>query len=107
MRVLLDECVDRRFAQALKGHEVKTVPDMGWSGVKNGQLLRLAEQEFDVLITVDRSLPSQQDLSRFELAVLVLHAPSNRLPDLRALAPRVLTALDSAPKRVATVVGGA
>jgi Domain of unknown function (DUF5615) len=67
VKVLLDECVDRRFAHDLVGHEVNTVPRRGWAGIKNGDLLALAEKEFDTFITVDRKLASQQDLRDFEL----------------------------------------
>ncbi len=56
MKVLLVECLDRRLAKDLIGFEVKTVPQMGWAGVKNGNLMSLAEEEFDVFITVDRNL---------------------------------------------------
>lgn len=56
MNLLLDECVDRRFAKELGAHFVKTVPQMGWATIKNGELLALAEKEFDVFITVDRNL---------------------------------------------------
>jgi hypothetical protein len=56
VKVLLDECVDRRFALDLVGHEVTTVQKRGWSGIKNGDLLSLAEKEFDAFITVDRKL---------------------------------------------------
>jgi predicted nuclease of predicted toxin-antitoxin system len=56
MRILLDECIDRRLARDLVGYEVKTVPQMGWAGVKNGQLLSLAVREFDVFVTVDQDL---------------------------------------------------
>lgn len=59
MKLLLDECIDRRLAKDLEGHEVKTVPQMGWAGIKNGALLTLAENEFDVFITVDRNLSFQ------------------------------------------------
>lgn len=47
MKLLLDECIDRKFAREFPGYEMKTVPQMGWAGVKNGQLLTLAELEFD------------------------------------------------------------
>ena len=57
MKILLDECVDRRFAKELPGHLVKTVPQVGWATKKNGELLALAENEFDVFITVDRISP--------------------------------------------------
>lgn len=93
MKLLLDECIDRRFAKELTWHEVKTVPQMGWSAKKNGELLALAETEFDVFITVDRNLSFQQNLPKFNIAVLILHAPSNRLADLKPLAPKILSAL--------------
>lgn len=98
MRLLLDECVDRRLARDLAGHEVKTVPQAGWAGKKNGALLAPAETAFDVFITVDRNLSFQQNLSEFNIAVLVLHAPSNRLEDLRPLAPKILSALPALAK---------
>ncbi|MEN3330754.1 MAG: hypothetical protein V7641_119 [Blastocatellia bacterium] len=59
MKLLLDECVDRRFAKELPGHFVKTVPQMGWATIKNGELLGLAEKEFDVFLTVDRNLSNR------------------------------------------------
>jgi hypothetical protein len=95
---------ERRFAKEFVGYEVKTVPQMGWAGVKNGQLLALAEAEFDVFITVDRNLSFQQNLSQFNIAVIVLQAPSNRLADLKPLAPKVLAILATAAKGQATVV---
>jgi len=85
MKVLLDECIDRRFARELPGHTVRTVPQMGWATIKNGRLLRLAEKEFDVFVTVDRNLSFQQNLPEFRIAVVVLRARSNRLEDLRRL----------------------
>jgi hypothetical protein len=62
-------------------------------GIKNGQLLALAEAEFDVFITVDRNLSFQQNLPQFDLAVIVLQAPSNRLADLKPLATQILDIL--------------
>jgi hypothetical protein len=93
VRLLLDECVDRRLAHYISGHDVSTVPERGWAAVKNGELLARAASEFDALITVDRQLPLQHDLSRFSLAVVVMRARSNRLSDLRALVPQLLIAL--------------
>jgi predicted nuclease of predicted toxin-antitoxin system len=105
VKLLLDECIDRRLAKDLSGHDVKTVPQMGWAGIKNGALLALAEQEFDVFITVDRNLSFQQNLPKFNIAVLVLHAASNRLADLRPLAPKVLSILPTIAKGEAEHVG--
>ena len=67
MKVLLDECVDRRFARDLVGHDVTTVQKRGLNGIKNGDLLALAEKEFDAFITVDRKLSVQQDLTKFRI----------------------------------------
>ncbi|HKQ04742.1 MAG TPA: DUF5615 family PIN-like protein [Blastocatellia bacterium] len=105
MRILLDECVDRRFAKELPGHFVKTVPQMGWATIKNGELLALAEKEFDVFLTVDRNLSFQQNLPKFNIAVLVLQSHSNRLVDLKPLAPKLLSILPSLTKGKAEVVG--
>ena len=98
MKLLLDECIDRRLAKDLEGHDVKTVPQMGWAGIKNGALLTLAGDEFDVFITVDRNLSFQQNLPDFNIAVLVLHATSNRLADLKPLAPKILATLPTLTK---------
>jgi len=105
MRLLLDECIDRKLAREFTGYQVKTVPQMGWAGIKNGQLLALAEAEFDVFITVDRNLSFQQNLPQFDVAVIVLQAASNRLADLKPLAPRILAALATASRGQATVIG--
>ena len=105
MKLLLDECIDRRLAKDLVGYDVKTVPQMGWAGVKNGALLTLAEKEFDVFITVDRNLSFQQNLPKFDIAVLVLHATSNRLADLKPLAPKILSTLPTLATGVAEHIG--
>ena len=105
MKLLLDECIDQRLAKDMEEHDVRTVPQMGWAGIKNGALLNLAEQEFDVFITVDRNLSFQQNLHKFNIAVLVLHASSNRLGDLKPLAPKILAILPTLTKGVAEHVG--
>ena len=94
MRVLLDECVDWRLLRDLTGHDVKTARQMGWSEVKNGKLLRLTAEHFDVFVTVDRNLSFQNKVIDLPLAVIVLVAPTNRLVDLRALLPRLLPAIE-------------
>ena len=62
MRILLDECVDRRLATDIVGHDVGTVPGAGWAGLQNGELLSRAQADFDVFVTVDRKLSFQKDL---------------------------------------------
>lgn len=106
MRLLLDECVDRRLANHLPGFEVRTVPEMGWATIRNGDLFRLAQAEFDAFITVDRNLSFQQNLPRFVIAVVILRARSNRLADLVPLAPVLIGLLESAPKGEVTWAGG-
>ena len=98
MRVLLDECVDWRLLRDLTGHDVKTARQMGWSEVKNGKLLLLTAEHFDVFVTVDRNLSFQNKVIDLPLAVMVLVAPTNRLMDLRALLPRLLPAIELTAK---------
>jgi predicted nuclease of predicted toxin-antitoxin system len=81
MRVLIDECAPSALRHALtrRGHNCRTVQEEGWSGKKNGELLDLAEDDFDVLITVDTNLRYQQNLTGRKIAILLLLARSNRL----------------------------
>jgi predicted nuclease of predicted toxin-antitoxin system len=84
VKVLLDECVDQRLAREITGHEVVTVPDAGWASAKNGELLALAQKNFDAFVTVDRNIAFQQRLLQFSIVVVILRARTNRLSDLRA-----------------------
>ncbi|HTQ39567.1 MAG TPA: DUF5615 family PIN-like protein [Pirellulales bacterium] len=94
MRVLLDECVPRRLAVHLVGHEVHTVPEMGWTGKKNGELLELmSNQGMEIFLTTDQNLRYQQNLQTAGVAIVVLAAVSNRLADLIPLVPATLNAL--------------
>ena len=90
MRLLLDECLPRRLKRDLVGHDVRTVPEMGWASRQNGDLLGLAQHEFDVFLTVDRNLSFQQDVNKFSIAVVVLIAKGNRHADLQPLVADVL-----------------
>jgi predicted nuclease of predicted toxin-antitoxin system len=105
VRVLVDECVDWRLCRDIVEHEVKTARQMGWSAIKNGELLALAQREFDVFVTVDRNLSFQQNLPNFSIAVIVLRARSNRLTDLQKLIPELLTVLPVAKQGIVTYVG--
>lgn len=104
MKILLDECLDRRLSKEIIGYEVKTVPQMNWAGVKNGELMRLAEVEFDVFITVDRNLSFQQNLPKYDIAVLVLRAKSNRLADLQPFAKQIIENLPNLEKGKAKIL---
>ncbi len=104
MKILIDECIDRRLARDLIDYEVKTVPQMGWAGIKNGKLLAKASSEFDVFLTVDQNLPFQQNLSQFDIAVVVIQSKSNRLVDLKGFIPKILIMLPNLIKGEATVI---
>ncbi len=105
MKILLDECIDRKLAKEFVGHDVKTVPQMGWASIKDSQLLSLAEMEFDAFVTVDQNIPFEQNLGKFSLAVIILRSFSNRLTDLKPLVPELIAVLNEAVQGQATVVG--
>jgi hypothetical protein len=94
MRVLLDECVTRYLKRDLPGHEVFTVEEAGFKGLKNGLLLKAAAASYDVLITVDQNLQHQQNPETLPIMVIVLSARRSTYPMLRPLMPRALEALE-------------
>jgi predicted nuclease of predicted toxin-antitoxin system len=94
MKVLIDENLPRKLAAYLLGHECRTVTECGWAGKKNGELLSLAEPLFDVLLTLDKSVPYQQNLSSRRIAVLIVRASSNRIQDLLPSVPECLATLE-------------
>jgi hypothetical protein len=77
----------------------------GWSGIKNGELLELAEKGFDVFVTVDRKLATQQDLKKFRIPVILICARTNRLEDIRPLAAELLERISGAVAGELTIVG--
>jgi predicted nuclease of predicted toxin-antitoxin system len=105
VRVLLDECVDWRLSRDIVGHDVKTAHQMGWTTIKNGELLSLAAEHFDVFVTVDRNLAFQQNVAALPIAVIVLRAKSNRLADLKSLVPSLLAAIDTIKRGAVELIG--
>ena len=81
MRVLLDECVPRKFKEHFPGHECVTVPELGLAGKKNGELLSLAE-EAGFQVTLDRGIEYEQNLRGRRIAIVLMRAKSSRLVDL-------------------------
>jgi hypothetical protein len=79
VRILLDESLPRGLKGLLEGLDIVTVPERGWRGIRNGELLKLASQEFEVFVTADQNLESQQNLLALPIAIVVLVALSNRL----------------------------
>lgn len=104
MNVLLDECLPRKLARALTGHQARTVPEMGWASFKNGRLLALAQEQFDILLTNDGELEHQQALSRFNIAIVALRLRSNKLRDILPFVPKILAALTIAQRGRVTYV---
>jgi hypothetical protein len=83
MKILLDECIPRKFKHSFSEHACQTVPEAGLAGRKNGELLSLAEQRgFDVFLTMDKGIEYEQSLAGRSIAVLILRAKSNQLTDL-------------------------
>ena len=95
MRILIDECLDWRLCRALTEHYCVSVNQMNWGGLTNGMLLQKAQAEFDVFITGDTNLTFQQNLTRFNIAVIVLEARSTRFVDTAKLMPQVTTIVTS------------
>lgn len=99
MRILLDESAPRELKDLLTEHEVETVPERGWSAKRNGELLTLAVEEgFDVFVTPDQSLPHQQKLASFDVAVVVLAAGLNRMATYQPIADRLRESLLTAKR---------
>ncbi len=96
MRVLLDECVPKKFKNSLSGHDCSTVPEEGLAGRKNGELLALAESAgFQVFVTLDRGIEYQQNLHPRTIAVVIIRTKSSRLAELLAHVPDLLQLLES------------
>ena len=97
MKLLIDECIPRKlkFMLAADEHECQTVRDAGFGSKANGELLALAEDSFDVLITIDKNIRYQQNMTGRKIAILILRAPSNDISDISPLVPKALAALQS------------
>lgn len=95
-KLLLDECLPRKFKSHLSGYACLTVPEAGWAGKENGELLSLAENAgFQVFVSLDQGIEFQQNLTGRNIAVILLRAKSNRLADLIPLAGKILMSLSS------------
>jgi len=99
MCILLDESLPIELKTEISGHGVRSVRDMGWSGLKNGELLRRAGGSFNVFLTADQNLEYQQNLKTLPTCRCYARSASNRIEQLRPLLPRLLAALLSLPHR--------
>jgi Domain of unknown function (DUF5615) len=106
MKVLLDECIPRKLKREIANHEVVTVTEHRWSGIVNGELLKLAETEFDIFLTVDQNLSFQQNLKNFNIGIILMVARNNRLKTLLPLMPAVRAAIqDTKPGEIIRITG--
>ena len=91
MKIIIDECVPSIVKRGLPLLSIVSVQDRGWAGIKNGQLLRLIDIEFDVFITSDKNLRYQQNLANFGVAIILL--PSNQVPVIENLLSEIENAI--------------
>jgi hypothetical protein len=96
MRVLLDEQLPIDLASQLCGHAVETVAGRRWAGIKNGELLSRMRGDYDVLITMDRGIEFQQQVSTLPFGIVIVRARSNRIRHLTPLVPAILAAIAAA-----------
>ncbi len=95
MKLLLDECAPRRLKRDFFGHDVLTIDEAGFKGLKNGKLIDAAKEIFEVLVTVDKNIRHQQNKDRLPIAIIILSARSNRYESLSPLIPKALKILEN------------
>lgn len=93
MKILIDECLPKKLKREFAEHDVSTVQEMGWSSKKNGELLKLMQDDFDVFVTIDSNMQYQQQLEDLPIGFLVLVAFNNKLETLQPLMPHAREAL--------------
>lgn len=104
MKILIDECLPRKLKRELASHDVQTVPEAGWAGKKNGELLELMSGIYEVFITVDSNMQYQHVLEQAHVGFILLSAPNNKLETLVPLMSQVETALETIqPGQVVTI----
>lgn len=92
MKIIIDECVPNIVIRGLPERNIVSVQQMGWAGIKSGELLKLVSEKFDVFISSDKNLRFQQNLASIDLTVVIL--PSNQVPAVKFILPELDKALD-------------
>jgi predicted nuclease of predicted toxin-antitoxin system len=88
MKILLDECVTKKLKSHLSEFEVFTVTEMGWSGLKNGKLMTVCvENNFEILLTIDKNLAFQQNLGKYKLTIVVLNTFTSKIEEILTFIP--------------------
>ena len=102
MKILLDECVTKHLKPKLLPHKVSTVREMNWSGIKNGKLMSLCvENNFDILLTIDKNLQHQQNLTKYQIAIVIFDSTSADISMLNKFVPTFLAQIGSFEKHKA------
>ena len=105
MRLLLDENLPKRLKLDFPEHEIFTVHDQGWNGIKNGELLNLLLQNnFHALLTFDKNLQHQQNFTKYTITVFVLSAPINSYQELTKLSPQVKEYLNANDLQTGSII---
>lgn len=106
MKILLDECVTKRFKKYLEEFEVFTVRELGLSGVKNGKLMTYCvENNFDILLTIDKNLLFQQNLEKYPVTIVVLNCLTSKIEELITFLPSFKIQVDKLQKYQAYIIG--
>jgi len=99
MKILLDECVTKKLIPFLKDHEVSTVSQMKWNGLKNGELISKVEQGgFEMLLTIDKKIKYQQNISKYDIIIVIINTPSSAIQFLSEYIPNLNKAINSFEK---------
>ncbi|VGO22521.1 DUF5615 family PIN-like protein [Pontiella sulfatireligans] len=104
-KVLIDECLPRRLIRDLHHYHVSTVPQRGWAGKKDSELLELASAEFDVFVTLDSNLAFQQNVSLLSLGIVVMHVKSSRYESLQPLIPSLVSTIENSVPGTVSDIG--
>jgi hypothetical protein len=105
MKILLDECVTKHLKPYLTDHEVFTVRELKWSGIKNGKLMtRCVEHHFDILLTIDKNLQFQQNLDKFALTIVVLNSLTSNAEELVMFLPVLQSQIKQLEKHKAYLI---
>ena len=105
MKILLDECVTKHLKPHLINHQVSTVRELGWSGVKNGELMALSvENGFDILLTIDKNLQHQQNLEKYPITIVILNSFTSKVEELLEFLPELESQLSTYKKHTAYLI---
>lgn len=105
MKILLDECVTKRLKPYLQGFEVFTVSEVKWNGIKNGKLMSLcSDNNFDLLLTIDKNLLFQQNLDKYKLSIVVLNSLTSKIDELILFMPSFKSQINKMEKNKAYII---